>query len=151
MMQIESYTSTPVHLLDELIQVWEKSVRSSHHFLCEADIDFYRPLIREQYFHAVSLYTVRNAQGSIAAFMGLSADLVEMLFVLPEEQGKGYGKALLNYALHHKGIRKVDVNEQNTQAFHFYRHMGYQIIGRNTTDSTGRPFPILHLELTNEI
>ena len=42
---------------DELLTVWEASVRSTHHFLAEKDIQFYKPLIREQYFLAVELYS----------------------------------------------------------------------------------------------
>ncbi len=45
---------------DELLTVWEASVRSTHHFLAEKDIQFYKPLIREQYFLAVELYIIRN-------------------------------------------------------------------------------------------
>ena len=39
---------------DELLTVWEASVRSTHHFLAEKDIQFYKPLIREQYFLAAT-------------------------------------------------------------------------------------------------
>lgn len=131
---------------DELLTLWEASVRSTHHFLTEENIRFFKPLIREQYFPAVTLYIIRNQEGKIAAFMGLSDELVEMLFVHPGEQGKGYGKLLMNYALHEKNIRKVDVNEQNEQARLFYRHLGFQIISRDETDPTGNPFPILHLQ-----
>ena len=102
---------------DELLTVWEASVRSTHHFLAEKDIQFYKPLIREQYFLAV------------------------------EQQGKGYGKRLMEYAVHQKHIHKVDVNEQNGQACRFYQHMGFQVAGRDETDPTGKPFPILHLQL----
>ena len=77
---------------DELLTVWEASVRSTHHFLAEKDIQFYKPLIREQYFLAVELYIIRNEKEEIAAFMGLSDELIEMLFVRPDQQGKGYGK-----------------------------------------------------------
>lgn len=31
---------------DELLSIWEEAVRSTHHFLTEADIQFYKPLIR---------------------------------------------------------------------------------------------------------
>ena len=68
---------------DELLTVWEASVRSTHHFLAEKDIQFYKPLIREQYFLAVELYIIRNEKEEIAAFMGLSDELIEMLFVRP--------------------------------------------------------------------
>lgn len=131
---------------DELISVWEASVRSTHHFLTEADIEFYKPLVRNLYFQAVSLYIIRNKEGKTAAFMGLGDELIEMLFVHPNEQGKGYGKRLVQYALHEKHIYKVDVNEQNEQAYRFYLHTGFRVIGRDKTDPTGKPFPILHLQ-----
>ncbi|WP_455967262.1 GNAT family N-acetyltransferase [Bacteroides fluxus] len=131
---------------DELLTLWEASVRSTHHFLAEEDILFYKPLIREQYFPTVELYIIRNQEERIAAFMGLGGELIEMLFVHPDEQGKGYGKQLMAYALHERHIHKVDVNEQNEQACLFYQHSGFKIIGRDETDSTGKPFPILHLQ-----
>lgn len=129
----------------ELLQVWEAAVRSSHHFLTEADIQFYKKL-GPQYFPMVELYILRNRQGKIIAFMGLSDELIEMLFVHPAEQNKGYGKQLINYAIQEKNIRKIDVNEQNTAAFLFYQRIGFEVIGRDELDSSGKPFPILHMQ-----
>lgn len=65
----------------------------------------------------------------------------------PSEQGKGYGKALLDFAINEKGLHKVDVNEQNESAFRFYINQGFEIISRDETDAQGKPFPILHLQL----
>ena len=62
-------------------------------------------------------------------------------------QGKGYGKRLIEYARDKKQMDKIDVNEQNEKALQFYLHLGFQIIGRDETDSMGKPFPILHLQL----
>ncbi len=131
-------------LRDELIGVWDKSVRSSHHFLSEEDLDYYRPRIRDIYFGAVDLFVIKNP--NVIAFMGVSEDMVEMLFVLPSEQGRGYGSALLNYAFEVLHIRKVDVNEQNTEAYRFYINHGYHVVARDDVDSDGKPFPIVHLE-----
>lgn len=131
-------------LKDELIGVWDKSVRSSHHFLPEEDLEYYRPRIKDIYFDAVDLYVIRNP--NIAAFMGLSENMVEMLFVLPSEKGKGYGSALLNFAFEEKHIRKIDVNEQNTEAYQFYINRGYRAIAKDEVDAEGKPYPIVHLE-----
>lgn len=145
-MKIEKLQSLSDEILDELLIVWEKSVRSSHHFLKEEDIEYFKPLVRDQYFLAVKLFVIRNENGRIAAFMGLSDNMLEMLFVLPEEQGHGYGKAFVDYAINKCNTYKVDVNEDNTQAYRFYLHMGYKVIGRDEFDSFGKSFPIIHLQ-----
>lgn len=132
---------------DEILEVWEASVRHTHHFLTEEHIQFYKPLVRNHYLPAVELYIIRDAGRKIVAFMGLSDELIEMLFVNPGEQGKGYGKRLLEYATRKKQLDKVDVNEQNEKALSFYLHMGFQTIGRDETDGMGKPYPILHLQL----
>ena len=132
---------------DEILHVWEMSVRHTHDFLTEEHIQFYKPLVRKHYLPAVELFVIRNANGKIAAFMGLSDELIEMVFVHPDEQRKGYGKRLMEYARDKKQMDKVDVNEQNEKALQFYLHLGFQVIGRDETDSMGKPFPILHLQL----
>lgn len=133
---------------DKLILLWEDSVRNTHHFLTEEDIQYYKPLIRNDYFRAVSLYLIREAETQqIVAFMGLSDELIEMLFVSPARQGKGYGISLIEYAIKEKHIRKVDVNEQNDLALHFYVNRGFEVIARDAIDGQGKPFPILHMQL----
>ena len=143
-MTIEKIDHLTDSLKDELTDVWEKAVRSSHHFLAEEDLNYYRPRIRDIYFDAVDLYVIRNPR--VSAFMGLSEDMVEMLFVLPSEKGKGYGSTLLNYTFEEKHIRKIDVNEQNTEAYQFYINRGYHVIARDKVDADGKPYPIIHLE-----
>jgi len=97
----------------------------------------------------VQLYIIKNKDNRISGFLGLSDDLIEMLFIHPDEQGKGYGKTLLEFAVNERGFHKVDVNEQNEQAFRFYRNRGFEVISRDETDAQGKPFPILHMQLTN--
>ena len=139
--KIEKLDSITDALKEELIEVWEKSVRSSHHFLSEEDLMYYRSRIMDTYFHSVELYVVRHPH--IVAFMGLSDEMVEMLFVLPSEKGKGYGSSLLDFALTKKHIRKIDVNEQNTEAYQFYLRKGYKVTGKDYTDADGKPYPIM--------
>lgn len=131
----------------ELVSVWEASVKATHDFLTREDIDFFRPLILNEYLHAVELACIKDAAGNILGFIGTAANKVEMLFIHPDTRGKGIGKFLLEYAIREKGITAVDVNEQNIQAVGFYLHSGFKVVSRSATDAMGKPFPILSMEL----
>ena len=129
----------------EMAGVWEASVRATHHFLNEAYIQRIKLMLFD-IFDALQLFCIANDE-KIAGIMGLSDDKVEMLFVLPEYCGRGIGRQLMEYAMHEKGIKKVDVNEQNEAATAFYKHLGYRVTGRTETDPLGKPHPILAMEL----
>lgn len=131
----------------DTVAVWEAAVRATHDFLTEEDIQFFKPLILNQYLRAVDLRCVKDKNGNILGFIGVAENKIEMLFVHPDAHGKGIGKALLNYAIAQQGATAVDVNEQNPQAVAFYLHMGFRVIGRSATDGMGKPFPLLHMTL----
>ncbi|MDW3649314.1 MAG: GNAT family N-acetyltransferase [Bacteroidia bacterium] len=131
----------------EVVELWEASVRATHHFLKEEDIRYFKPLILNHYLDAVDLSCIRNDSGRILGFQGVAEGNLEMLFIHPDQRGKGIGKALLEHAVKKLGITKVDVNEQNEQALGFYLHYGFEVISRSDLDSSGKPYPILHMEL----
>ncbi|MER7245925.1 hypothetical protein [Kribbella sp. NPDC000426] len=56
------------------------------------------------------------------------------------------GSLLLEHAFAHFAATSVDVNEQNPQAIGFYQRHGFAQVSRSETDSTGKPYPILHLK-----
>ena len=130
----------------EITEVWEASVRATHHFLPESDILYFKPLILNEYLKAVHLECIRSTDGAIMGFMGVHGDGLEMLFIHPDARGQGLGSFFVQHAIHELGVTRVDVNEQNPQAVGFYQHMGFQIISRSETDGLGKPYPILHLE-----
>lgn len=131
----------------EVVDLWEASVRATHHFLKEEDIAYFKPLILNIYLDAVDLRCARHSSGKILGFSGVAEGNLEMLFVHPDHRGQQVGKLLLDYALRYLGVKKVDVNEQNGQALGFYRHFGFEVVGRSELDSSGKPYPILHMEL----
>lgn len=140
----------PVNKTDypSIMEVWEASVRATHHFLTEADIQFYKPLILDQYLDAVDLYCTKTGD-VITGFLGLSDGMIQMLFIHPDSRGKSIGKILLQFAIE-KGIKKVDVNEQNEQAVGFYQHMGFVVTNRSEVDGSGKSYPILTMELPDQ-
>ena len=52
-------------LKNELVEVWEASVRSTHRFLTEKDIRFFKPLIRNKYIPVVELYTIQIGRAHV--------------------------------------------------------------------------------------
>lgn len=133
----------------EVVEVWEASIRATHDFLAEEDIQYFKPLILNTYLDAVELRCARNEDGKILGFLGVADQNLEMLFIHPDDRGKKIGKALLKYSIEKMNIIKVDVNEQNEQAIGFYKKFGFEVSSRSELDSSGKPYPILHLNLEN--
>jgi len=144
-MKVETTTSADYL---ELIAVWESSIRASHSFLSEEDIAFLKPLILEQYLDAVDLRIVKDEFDNVIGFIGVAEQNVEMLFVSAEHRHKGIGALLLKSAIKNQAAKKVDVNEQNPDAVGFYKALGFDVIARSPLDGQGKPFPLLHMQLT---
>lgn len=131
-----------------LLDVWESSVRATHHFLEKKDIEIFKKIIQEKdVFNHVNLTCARDMNNNILGFMGVSKDSLEMLFIDARSIGKGIGKLLLLHAMKDLNITKVDVNEQNERALKFYEHFGFKVTSRSELDGTGKPYPILHMQL----
>lgn len=133
--------------LDAFTDLWEASVRATHRFLAEEEILRYRTIVRREALPAARLHVARDAAGRFTAFLGMEEDKIEMLFVDATQRGRGYGRRLVEYAVARCGARRVDVNEENTQARGFYARMGFRVVRRDALDGWGMPHPILHLEL----
>ena len=134
--------------IPRLVEVWEASARATHHFLTEADFQFFTPLVGDELAQLQSLLCVRDGDGQVVGFIGVEGDEVESLFIHPDWRGQGIGRRLLTYAIETVGATRLDVNEQNDQAVGFYRRMGFVVAGRSEDDGLGRPFPILHMRLS---
>lgn len=130
-----------------IIEVWEASVRATHDFLSEEDIQFFKSLILNDFITAVDLYCGKDAFGALHGFVGVSGEKIEMLFLAPQSRGKGLGKLLAQFAVSGLGAKKVDVNEQNPAARGFYEHLGFRVVARSPVDGMGKPFPLLHMEM----
>ncbi|WP_158890687.1 MULTISPECIES: acetyltransferase [unclassified Pseudomonas] len=131
----------------QLLNIWLRSVRATHHFLQESDIEALLPQLRDIYLPAVELWVMVDAEDCPLGFIGLNENHVEMLFIEPDLRGKGIGRALLDHARSLRSQMSVDVNEQNPEAVGFYLHYGFVQTGRSPLDGEGRPFPLLHLSL----
>ena len=134
-------------LVRELLEVWERSVRATHLFLSDGEVRSIREYVPQALLGVAHLLVAEDEAGAPAAFMGVEDGRLEMLFIDPEERGKGLGRRLLRLGIDIYGVRRLAVNEQNPQAAGFYEHMGFEAYARSETDEQGNPYPILYMRL----
>ena len=133
---------------DALFDIWLRSVRATHTFLSEEEIQNLIPAVREYLASTGTQFWVLTGDGeAVVGFMGLSGSRMESLFLRPDAFRRGYGRTLVKHAQALHGDITVDVNEQNEQARAFYEACGFVVEGRSDVDDAGRPFPLLHLRL----
>ena len=145
MIKIFEVDERPAVLIQELLQVWEKSVRATHLFLSDEEVKAIKNYVPQALSGIAHLLIAENEAGMPVAFMGVEDGVLEMLFITPEERGKSLGKQLIRYGIENYGVERLAVNEQNPQAKGFYEHMGFQVYKRTETDEQGNPYPLLYM------
>lgn len=130
-----------------LTELWKRSVKATHDFLSADEIAAIKEYVPQALSGVTVLVVARNEQQVMTAFLGLDGSRIEMLFVSPNERGKGIGKALIQKAVERYGAWEVTVNEQNPQAVGFYEHMGFTVYKRSDLDEQGNPYPMLYMKL----
>ena len=131
-------------LINQLLEVWEKSVRATHLFLSDREIKNIKENVPQALNGIAHLMIDAGEAGRAVAFMGIEDGTLEMLFISPEERGKGLGKRLIEYGIESYSVERLAVNEQNPQAKKFYEHMGFHVNKRTGLDEQGNPYPLLY-------
>ena len=113
--------------INRLLTVWESSVRATHLFLSDSEIKTIKEYVPQALIEIAHLIIAEDDMGGPVAFMGIEDSTLEMLFISPEERGKGLGKRLIQYG--------------------FYEHMGFRVYKRTDLDEQGNPYPLLYMSL----
>ena len=131
-----------------LLDVWLHSVRATHTFVPEHDIQSMIPQVRDYLASSEpEFWVLCDDSGVIRGFMGMSGSKMDSLFIAPEFQRRGAGRQLFLHAHALHGELTVDVNEQNVAARGFYEACGFVVEGRSELDEQGRQYPLLHMRL----
>lgn len=128
-----------------LYAIWEQAVRATHHFVSREDLALYGDLIRREYLPAGPIRVAVDEADTPLGFLRADGAMIEMLFVRPDQFGRGIGRLLVAEVLAGGEPVRVDVNEQNAGARRFYERLGFAAIGRSPVDACGRPYPLVHL------
>lgn len=145
-MNIYEVEDSARQIVAELLKVWESSVKATHLFLSESEIENIKQYV-PQALHAIPhLIVAEDDSGRFVAFAGVDGRKLEMLFVSAADRGKGIGKYLLQYAVDTYSVNELAVNEQNPLAVGFYTHMGFTVYKRTETDERGGHYPLLYMK-----
>ena len=142
--EVKERTTT---LINQLLEVWEDSVKATHLFLSSTEIENIKKYV-PQALKEVSFLVIIEIENHVPiAFMGIENQKLEMLFIKNSERGKGLGKQLLNYGTKNYNVNELVVNEQNPLALGFYEYLGFRTYKRAELDEQGNPYPILYMKL----
>ena len=134
-------------LINQLLEVWEDSVKATHLFLSSGEIENIKRYVPQAIFGVSHLVIIENESHQPIAFMGIEDTKLEMLFIKNSERGKGIGKQLLKYGIEKYNVNELAVNEQNPNAKGFYEYIGFKTYKRTELDEQGNPYPILYMRL----
>jgi putative acetyltransferase len=133
---------------EKIIDLWEKSVIASHDFLTPEDFLSIKIIVEKIDFNLFEVFCL-ILNDELIGFLGVESQKIEMLFLLPNYFGKGYGKILIDFAIQNLGAFKVDVNEQNHNAVKFYKKCGFQTFERSELDDQGNNYPLLRMKIAS--
>ena len=146
-MRILTVTDRNDTLIKNLIELWEKSVKTTHLFLSPeevSEIKKYVPIAMKNVEH---LLIAADRNDLPVGFMGIENQKLEMLFIHPDYIGRGIGRQLILYGIETYGVNEVTVNQQNPAAVGFYEHMGFKTYKRTALDEAGMPYPLFYMKL----
>ena len=146
-MKITIIKSRTPEITEKLLRVWESSVKATHNFLSDGEIEKIKLYVPQAIQNVQHLVVAEYENTKVAAFLGVENKRIETLFVAPEKRGLGIGKALINFAFDTFGADEVTVNEQNAQAVGFYERMGFKTYKRTDLDEQGNAYPLLYMRI----
>lgn len=130
-------------LIAELTNLWERSVKTSHHFLNLNEIERIKQYVPNELRKVAKLFVAIEKSNVLLAFIGIKDDMIQMLFVDDKYVGKGIGSKLVDYVINNYDIKYVEVNEDNLIAHKFYLNKGFKDLKRKEYDDYNDPYPII--------
>ena len=121
---------------DAIIDVWFAASLLATPFLSEEFLSEERGNIRNIWLPKAETWVFEN-DGNVIGFLSLIGDEVGAIFVHPDSQGKGIGRALMDHAANLRGDLFLDVFEENTIGRRFYDRYGFQFARKHIHKQSG--------------
>lgn len=130
---IRSYRKTD---LEEMVRIWYEASVIAHSFIPASFWALQKSEMKEKYLPLAENY-VFEEKGQLAGFISLVGERVCALFVAPEMQGRGIGRALLEYAKTLNERLSLKAYRENYSALRFYEKCGFVAAGEDVDEHTG--------------
>ncbi|SFN97294.1 N-acetyltransferase [Xenorhabdus japonica] len=122
--------------MDAVLSIWLEASIKAHNFVAS---EFWQSQIqnmRHIYIPASEVYVY--VQGAnIIGFYALHEDNLAAVFVSPDKQGQGIGKALVNDAKNRRSELTLSVYQQNQASYEFYLSQGFYVVSKDVDENTG--------------
>ena len=124
--------------MDAVLDIWLTASIKAHDFIDSSFWESQVENMRKVYIPASETHVyMQNARA--IGFYALSGNTLAALFVAPECQGRGVGKALLAHAKTQREALTLSVYKENGASFRFYLAHGFELIREQTDTHTGHP------------
>lgn len=124
--------------LPALLGAWYRASLVAHPFLSAEFLEAERHQIAHEWL-PTSETQVYVVDGRVVGFLSLVANEVGAIFVDPDFQGRGIGRALMDTARDSRPYLELTVFEANSRARAFYDSYGFEVVERVTRGVEGHP------------
>ena len=131
--------------LQAVIDIWYRASLIAHPFLDEAFLQAERQEIMEKHMPSVETW-IYEKEGRIVGFIALLDCEVGAIFVDPQHQRQGIGRALMDHARDLRGNLELDVFKENRIGRAFYDRYGFKVIAEHLHEASGQRQLRLRLE-----
>lgn len=143
---IRSYEDKDV---EGLLDVWYRASLIAHHFLDDEFFENERIQIKESWL-PISDTVVWEHENRVIGFLSLVGNEVGAIFVDPDHQGQGVGRALMDWASEARPYLELDVFEANARGRSFYEAYGFKFLDRHVHEASGQNELRLRLDKRSE-
>lgn len=130
-----------------MTEIWLVASAEAHGFISRSFWEANAGAMSTQYLPAAENYAYLE-DGIIAGFICLNDNHIEALFVDPQRQGRGIGKALLDKAKTLRSRLTLAVYSENLLAVEFYARNGFTLAEERTDSATGHPEKVMRWQAT---
>jgi putative acetyltransferase len=124
--------------MEDVIRIWLDASVKAHDFI---DPRYWQSQVGDMegtYIPASETYVYEDEAG-IKGFFSLHENTLAAVFVSPEHQGEGIGRALITRAKQLRRELELHVYKKNPKAVRFYERSGFEAVSETVDEHTGQP------------